>query len=196
MSIVAPSAPRGGLAALRESLSARSGRVAQLDPAGGALLAGPPVPLYRIEARDALRARPLRAARLISWEYPLTGGASPCIVSMQSRSEGPVFGGIIHGWLVSRMLRAGCLAENELGDRKQDYLAKLVDCPALRLLLLVAQARHGASAVIPLVEGGGGDDDQLALSWGLRRYLAAHAATSGAVLTGPAMEVAAWWSAG
>jgi hypothetical protein len=183
MSIALPSAPLGGLNVVRRSLAARGGRTAQLDPGIRNLKVGPPMPLYVLRGRDALRPRPLRAARLVSWEYPLFGGEQPCIVSMRAEPDGLDFGGIIHGFLPSRLLDAAAVAERALDGHKQAYCAKLVECPPLRLLLFVAQARRGPSAVIPLVQGTLEDrTESLVLSWGLRRLLAARAA---AVRSGP-----------
>ncbi|MEA3050313.1 MAG: hypothetical protein QOG84_2149 [Sphingomonadales bacterium] len=171
MSIAAPSSPPGGLAAVRRAVAARPALGAALE----GLRAGPPLPVYRIGRRDALRPRPLRSAKLVSWDYLLVGGGEACIVSMRAERGGLEFGGILRGALVRRMLAAAFVAERELGGRGQDYRAKLIDCPPLRLLLFVAQAGRGPAAIIPLVEGKPGDEEDMPLSWGLRPFLAARA---------------------
>ena len=117
-------------------------------------------------------------ATLVSWEYPLIGQTGVCVASMLVGKEGLEFGGIIHGPLASLIMAAAALAERDLGERRLHYHAKLIECPPLRLLLFMAQAPHGPSAVIPLISGTMAEETNLAISWGLRRCLVARRAAT------------------
>lgn len=160
--------PPEAIEAIREGLGPRASK---LRSRAEGLEVGAPLPRYRITARQALGPRPLPGARLAAWDYPLFGPARPSLVALRCRERSLKFGGVVQGELPARVLNAAEMAERAFGEADSPYRVRLLDCPELKLLLLLCQPARGRTAFIAIMEGHLLPAKELRLRRGLGPYL-------------------------
>lgn len=162
--------PPEAIGLIREGLGLRASSP-PLRPKASGLQVGAPLPRYRIKARAAVSARPKSGARLAAWDYPLFGTARPSLASLRCRERSLRFGGVVQGHLPARVIDAAAIAERAFGDTDSRYRVRLLECPELKLLLLLCEPGRGGTAFIPILEGHLLPAKELRLQRGLGPYL-------------------------
>jgi hypothetical protein len=136
MPIVMRTEPVGGRAVINAALSQRTHRTAALSILGGAPRTGAPLPLYNLGLDDLSSADPFSHANLVGWRYPVVGGEAPGLAHLSAGTGTPEYEGLSHGVLAQRLLDAAALAETSFGETGEQYEARLLQIPALRIVAL------------------------------------------------------------
>lgn len=126
--------PADGQQVARAAIAARQHRVPHLRSLVGPAQMGSPIPYYvmRIDQAQQLPAD----ATIAGWRYILIGGIVPGMVDIAARPEGNAFGGLSHGIVPQRVVEAGMMAEQILGNRAEEFEPRLLEVPAAHLLAL------------------------------------------------------------
>lgn len=152
MPIVSKVKPKGGQRVVHAALSRRIGRGSHLPSLQGEPKTGASLPVYRISARGASRAKPLALARRVGWQYPVIGGDRPGLACLRECRSGLRYAGLIEGALPQRLLDAALVAEAHLAGDTRTYQARLLHIPALQIQALWLYVPHGPNLFVTLTE--------------------------------------------
>jgi hypothetical protein len=151
MAIKAHKGPPAGLAIVQRALAMREHQATTFStPLGGSPQTGSPVPLYYLSLQQLNDERPLAAARIVSWQYPVVGGLHPGLAEYR---EDFGDGGMSQGPLPSRFVQASMLAEQELSDNAEEFEPRLLDVPALQFAALWLHSATDKDFFISLLDG-------------------------------------------
>lgn len=97
---------------------------------------GAPLPLYNIELNETALPDPLKVARLVGWRYPILGGPEPGLAHLSANRADNEYQGLTRGYLPTRLIEAAEVADKALGTSTEEYEARLLQIPALRIMAL------------------------------------------------------------
>lgn len=128
--------PEGGRQAISAALSRRLPRAAALSPLGGSPATGAALPMYNIELDQTGLPDPLEAATLVGWRYPVVGGPEAGLAHLGTEGTDNEYQGLTRGYLPQRLVEAASIADEAVGGSSNDYEARLLQIPALRIVSL------------------------------------------------------------
>ena len=136
MTIRRHAGPTDGFQVLNQALSARGHNVHRLFALGGAPQVTSPLPIYQITLQEAAQPDPIGAAKQTGWYYPVIGGAAPGIAKIYFDGTTSKYEGITQGILPTRLIQAGYVADQQLGNVGEEYEPRMLLVPSLDIAAL------------------------------------------------------------